>query len=507
MSDADDLRNALKLGNVTGISTAAMERLARLKAESEAKRAAIYAKNERRLDKNSGVLIEEALKVANATRRLQQGMIDADAEDTMQVIKDIEGYYDAFRPGKAAPERRAETPDEVEVVPVATQPAPVLDAPPLKTPRPLNCSSFLALRDEYVRFFLRAETRPSKLAYVRRQTEKALAQKARYEAVGAPHGIPWWFIAGIHMMESNFDFDSHLHNGDPLTDRTRRHPAGRPVSRKPPYTWEDSAADALTGTDYIGFAGQSDWSLPRALWRWEKYNGFGYRDDYVPTPYLWGHTTIYRQGRYTSDGEFEAGATSAQCGVVAFLKELQARGEVSLEIEAPAPDDGDAPADPGPLIARPILATQNDFTAFFAQALPDIRNFSAAEFLYRGGSDAEWKLNSDPPRELWPNIIQTARLLQAFRDRLTARYPGAKVRLISIYRNEAYNRQVGGALTSRHMAFNAADFQAFGVPAGGPGDWAGIIGALHGENADFIGGLKAYPTFVHVDTRGAPASW
>ena len=43
-------------------------------------------------------------------------------------------------------------------------------------------------------------------------------------------------------------FDAHFHNGDPLTDRTKRVPAGRPKEGDPPFTWEQSAEDAIRST-------------------------------------------------------------------------------------------------------------------------------------------------------------------------------------------------------------------------------------------------------------------
>ena len=57
--------------------------------------------------------------------------------------------------------------------------------------------------------------------------------------------IPWYVIGFIHKMESDMNFGTHLHNGDPLTARTVHVPTGRPVNGNPPFTWEDSAADAL----------------------------------------------------------------------------------------------------------------------------------------------------------------------------------------------------------------------------------------------------------------------
>lgn len=58
--------------------------------------------------------------------------------------------------------------------------------------------------------------------------------------------MPWYFIAAVHLRESSFQVDRHLHNGDPLTGRTVQVPAGRPPVGDPPHTFEQSASDALT---------------------------------------------------------------------------------------------------------------------------------------------------------------------------------------------------------------------------------------------------------------------
>ena len=117
----------------------------------------------------------------------------------------------------------------------------------------------------------------------RRYVERLLAHQEAYRAVGAELGIPWWFVGIIHALESSFDFDCHLHNGDPLTGRTVRVPAGRPDAGEPPFTWHESAVDALCGQ---GLSGRGDWSLGAALDRFERYNGLGYRRRGRPSPYL-----------------------------------------------------------------------------------------------------------------------------------------------------------------------------------------------------------------------------
>ena len=53
----------------------------------------------------------------------------------------------------------------------------------------------------------------------------------------------------IHSLEAEFNFNTHLHNGDPLSAQTVHVPRGRPPTGNPPFQWLDSAIDALTMHD------------------------------------------------------------------------------------------------------------------------------------------------------------------------------------------------------------------------------------------------------------------
>ena len=141
----------------------------------------------------------------------------------------------------------------------------------------------------------------------------------RYEKVGDTMNIPWWFVGITHALEASFDFGSHLHNGDPLGKRTVQVPKGRPKVWNPPNDWESSAVDAMT---YQGYAGQADWSATRALYRFEGYNGWGYRPKGINSPYLWSFSNHYTKGKYVADGKYDANAVSKQCGAGVLMKQL-----------------------------------------------------------------------------------------------------------------------------------------------------------------------------------------
>jgi len=150
---------------------------------------------------------------------------------------------------------------------------------------------------------------------------------ARYKSVEAMRadGVPAPVIFCLHYRESSNSFACHLHEGSPLMHHTRDVPKGRIPGVPPPYTWEQSAKDALYVCDRL----QGDWrQLATALNRIEAYNGTGYARFHpsVPSPYLWSGTTIYSRGKYTADGRFNPIAVDGQLGCAAILKRMRARG-------------------------------------------------------------------------------------------------------------------------------------------------------------------------------------
>ncbi|OPX20560.1 MAG: hypothetical protein BZ151_03190 [Desulfobacca sp. 4484_104] len=210
-----------------------------------------------------------------------------------------------------------------------------------------------ALKDEYQQLFDSCIIRDEKISEVEAILNKLIDYRNRYLAVGEPLGIPWYFIAVIHNMESSLNFARHLHNGDPLSARTVNVPAGRPKQGNPPFSWEESATDALK---LKGLHNWSDWSLPGVLYKLEEYNGWGYRlyHPHVLSPYLWSGSNQYVSGKYVADGRWSDVAVSKQIGAAVCLRRLAELGMIEL-LQAPiiavaekevAPGVPEAPAEP-----------------------------------------------------------------------------------------------------------------------------------------------------------------
>ena len=167
----------------------------------------------------------------------------------------------------------------------------------------------------------------SKYPEIDKQIQKITDSKSRYFALEVKLGIPWFCIGLIHSMECNCDFSKHLHNGDPLNTRTVQVPAGRPLGN-PPFTWEESAIDALK---YQGYTTWKDWSIPGFLYLMELYNGLGYRKQGINSPYLWSFSNLYKKGKYVADGKYDPNAISKQCGVGVLLRRMVEKQIISID--------------------------------------------------------------------------------------------------------------------------------------------------------------------------------
>jgi lysozyme family protein/peptidoglycan hydrolase-like protein with peptidoglycan-binding domain len=215
-----------------------------------------------------------------------------------------------------------------------------------------------ALKSEYERLWNTCEVRADRRAAAAGIADRIVSHRGRYEGAGGPHGVPWYVVGIIHQLEASGDFTKHLHNGDPLTARTVRVPPGRPANGNPPFTWEFSAADALV---HDKLAEWTDWTIAGTLFRFEKFNGFGYRKPSIAinSPYLWSFSTHYTKGKFIRDGEYSPTAVSAQCGTAVLLRLLADRGLVSGGVL----ERGDR--------GLAVVALKQDLKAWFDAHAPD----------------------------------------------------------------------------------------------------------------------------------------
>lgn len=191
-----------------------------------------------------------------------------------------------------------------------------------------------------------AKLRPEYVFSIDLLLKKVISSQHRYETVvkSLNNGMPFWFVMLCHVMEAGAKedpFKYHLHCGDSLNGRTVNRPKGRPVqnpgggTKAPsifnPYSWEESAIDAMR---FMKYDKVTDWSIESILYRLEMYNGFGYRNRKINSPYLWSYTnhygTVPNIGKFTSDSKFDKTAISKQAGTAAILLRMKEKGILTL---------------------------------------------------------------------------------------------------------------------------------------------------------------------------------
>lgn len=160
--------------------------------------------------------------------------------------------------------------------------------------------------------------------------KKLVAAKPRYQAVAAKTGVPWFVIAVIHQRESSQNFGRSLAQGDPWNEVSTHVPKGR----GPFKSWEDAAIDALINCGPYA-AKNKDWSVGGTLALLERYNGLGYANKGLPSPYIWSGTDQYVKGKYVADSVFDPNAVDKQLGCAGLIIAMQ-QIDSSIKFGVPA---------------------------------------------------------------------------------------------------------------------------------------------------------------------------
>src|SRR5215510_9177615 len=190
-----------------------------------------------------------------------------------------------------------------------------------------------------------------KAAEAKAQAQKVISHKDRYKTVEGKTGVPWFVVGCLHMRESNGNFNTWLHNGDPMKRsgvpvRTVQVPKGRPPN--PDVSWEDGAYDALVVIEHLDEI--DDWGPEHVAYAAEKFNGFGYRSPSrnIPSPYLWGGTSVQKPGKFVRDGVYDPTVMDSQLGAMAVLRSVMDL-DSSARFGVPKPKAKEPPPLPVPV--------------------------------------------------------------------------------------------------------------------------------------------------------------
>lgn len=199
--------------------------------------------------------------------------------------------------------------------------------------------AFSSLKDEYTKLW--AEMQVVKVTAANSEAQRIIAPaaKARYKTVEDKTGVPWFVVGCLHMRESDANFNTWLHNGDPMhrngvAVQTVNVPAHRPPN--PNVSWEEGADDALVTCENLNEI--KDWGPEHVAYAAEKFNGFGYRSPArnIPSPYLWGGTSVQKPGKFVRDGVYDSSVMDPQIGAMATLKQIMLL-DPTAKFAAPAP--------------------------------------------------------------------------------------------------------------------------------------------------------------------------
>lgn len=140
--------------------------------------------------------------------------------------------------------------------------------------------------------------------------------KDKYEAVEEATGMPAELVAAIHWREGSGNFDTYLHNGQKLGQTTTVVPKGIYFE-----DWTEAAIDAVT--NYGSDLSTIDPDNIETYYNYaEHYNGMGYANKGLPSPYVWAGTDNYEKGKYVADGQFDPNYVDQQLGVAVMLRAL-----------------------------------------------------------------------------------------------------------------------------------------------------------------------------------------
>ena len=159
---------------------------------------------------------------------------------------------------------------------------------------------------------------------------------ARYEKIAAKAGIPAEVIASLHWRESSGNFNTYLHQGDPLGKPAVHEPNDIPVF----YKWEDAAVHALhsqrAAQDLFNVTQHTTDKAALASYA-EYYNGLGYHYKDKPSPYVFSGTDQYTKGKYTRDRYYDPNVKDQQLGVMSMYQALKQHEQEQGQGQ-PAPD-------------------------------------------------------------------------------------------------------------------------------------------------------------------------
>lgn len=188
---------------------------------------------------------------------------------------------------------------------------------------------FEVLRPEFTQQIARARIRPECEHVLDQSGHRLLHDKAIYIRIFEATGVPVAALMALAEREMTGNLHCYLGNGQRLTMRTTIVPKNRGPFADTPDGFVKGALDALhlDGLDQIADTPEG-WSAERFAYESELWNGFGYRAHGIPSPYVFGGTTVQRAGKFIRDHVYSATKPDGtplmdpQLGTIAIVEKL-----------------------------------------------------------------------------------------------------------------------------------------------------------------------------------------
>jgi lysozyme family protein len=183
--------------------------------------------------------------------------------------------------------------------------------------------TFEKLEANYVALTSAAVIEPSREHSLALACESLIKDKAIYQRVEQLTHVPAAALMALAEREMTGNLHCYLGNGQRLTMRTTIVPLNRGPWTDTPDGFVDGCLDALhlDGLDQV-YKDVGGWSLARFCYESEAWNGWGYRARGIPSPYVFGATTVQRPGKFIRDHVFSSTTIDPQLGTLALVEEI-----------------------------------------------------------------------------------------------------------------------------------------------------------------------------------------
>ncbi|WP_158621632.1 LysM peptidoglycan-binding domain-containing protein [Corallococcus aberystwythensis] len=228
-----------------------------------------------------------------------------------------------FSGGKQKTGQGASTPTQTQPQTQTPKQTPVAPKQPQNTNRPNPGGKLGVAYADNTRKAAKAQisTDPRYAAELRTISNLSPEKRKLIDEVARKADLPPALVAGIWYREASLKNGVYLHNGQELGKTTTIVPKGV-FFRKDQFV--DAAVDALRkhskDQKALGLHYNSTDTGAMASYA-EAYNGFGYRNKGVTTPYAFAGTDQYKGGMYVKDGDFRANVYDKRLGVMAVALE------------------------------------------------------------------------------------------------------------------------------------------------------------------------------------------